>query len=810
MTDLRANAARLEIGPAGDRYATALNNEDGPRHLDLRAIGNSIQLTASPTDCEGTADVWQVRLRDDDNGQKTARTVGDWGNTQQQEPADWRQPANVVLITSLPIAGCSLAVSIVVGLESTVPLLMVAAVATGTGSLAAHRFLKSQMHYEPVASGFCDRRARALCPASPRRYSSRTAAGLADGRGWEAAGMGSGVLAKLGGGIGGRTAALVAAGGLTAAGAGAGVWWAVHGPALHVVQRSAQVVVAGGGEQTAVAGCAKHETALSGGYAVDGDGFATTSEFLGGSDWLVSAYNPGGTSVTLTAYVLCVNASVEFAPRGEYTMQAHAFQDRSSDKIGGGDLTEQGPFAGLTAKSMAQPYCDGGGLVQLGVEFRATRLVTGRAVAPVPLAELDSASADTGSSAPSYWAAKTNPGTALSTRPFPLGDSDGAERMTRIVDPQPPEANYAVGVRPICAKLPSATIVTGAVDVPAGGTAAAAVACPKGRFVVGGGYSFREKAVGGAQRFHGDGWLYAPASGPTPGVSGHAVKDWQITGRNRQQAGAQYEDSVWIEHSDRETSTGNVYFDSHPHGADDQLLRGTTAPDSQHMVAAAVCATIDAEPTEPGAVHVATGLPQRPPAVDVPGGIASPAVVPTVPPSASPSTPPSTSPSQSGSPQSPSPSPSAVPSTASGRPSSHGPTGAPQTTPSDRPGSQSPTGAPPTAPSSPPTANPEPQPPAVTIEQPASGGTLRRGCEEHFSGTAHTRPGNQPITDPQATTWQLIGPNGPLTLGHGTTATFTVPLLADGTYPLVLTARDSANGLTGRTQTNVRITGCLR
>ncbi|MEU6238488.1 hypothetical protein [Kitasatospora sp. NPDC047058] len=622
--------------------------------------------------------------------------------------------------------------------------------------------------------------------------------------------MGSGVLAKLGGGIGGRTAALIVTGGLTAA--GAGVWWAVHGPALQVVQRSAQVVVAGGGEQAAVAGCAKHETALSGGYAVDGDGFATTSEFVGGSGWLVSAHNPGGTSVTLTAYVLCVNASVEFAPRGEYTMQAHAFQDRIGDKIGGGDrdLTEQGPFAGLTAKSMAQPYCDGVGLIQLGVEFRAARLVTGRAVAPVPLAELDSASADTGSSDPSYWAAKTNPGTALSTRPFPLGDSDGAERMTRIVDPQPPEANYAVGVRPICAKLPSATIVTSAVDVPADGTAGAAVACPKGRFVVGGGYSFREKAAGGAQRFHSDGWLYAPASGPTPGASGHAVKDWRITGRNRQQAGAQYEDSVWIEHSDRETSTGNVYFDSHPHGPDDQLLRGTTAPDSQHMVAAAVCATIDAEPTEPGAVHVATGLPQPPPALDIPKGIASPTVAPTPPPSTSSSTSPSPSPSQSGSPQSPPPSPYAAPNTPSGRPGTRNPTAAPPTTPSGRPGTHSPTAAPPNTPSSPPTTNPQPQPPAVTIEQPAPGSTLRRGCEEHFSATARTRPGNQPITDPQATTWQLTGPNGPLTLGHGTTATLTIPLLPDGTYPLVLATRDPANGLTGQTQINIHITGCLR
>jgi predicted lysophospholipase L1 biosynthesis ABC-type transport system permease subunit len=79
----------------------------------------------------------------------------------------------VVILASLPIAGCSLAVSVagglsdrkrpfsmlrltgvqlgvlrrVVVLESAVPLLVVAVVATGTGFLAAQLFLKSQMHY---------------------------------------------------------------------------------------------------------------------------------------------------------------------------------------------------------------------------------------------------------------------------------------------------------------------------------------------------------------------------------------------------------------------------------------------------------------------------------------------------------------------------------------------------------------------------------------------------------------------------------------------------------------------------------------
>lgn len=108
-----------------------------------------------------------------------SRTVGDWGSEQQQEMAGWRQLANVVLLTTLPIAGCSLAVSVVaglgdrrrpfamlrltgaplgllqrvIGLESALPLLVVAAVATGTGFLAAHLFLVSQMHYDLVSPG---------------------------------------------------------------------------------------------------------------------------------------------------------------------------------------------------------------------------------------------------------------------------------------------------------------------------------------------------------------------------------------------------------------------------------------------------------------------------------------------------------------------------------------------------------------------------------------------------------------------------------------------------------------------------------
>lgn len=107
------------------------------------------------------------------------RTVGDWGTDLQQELAGWRQLADVVLLTTLPIAGCSLAVSVVaglsdrrrpfallrltgaplrllqrvIGLESTLPLLTVAAISIGTAFAASALFLKSQMHYDLVSPG---------------------------------------------------------------------------------------------------------------------------------------------------------------------------------------------------------------------------------------------------------------------------------------------------------------------------------------------------------------------------------------------------------------------------------------------------------------------------------------------------------------------------------------------------------------------------------------------------------------------------------------------------------------------------------
>ncbi|MGW3232955.1 FtsX-like permease family protein [Kitasatospora sp. NPDC001095] len=108
-----------------------------------------------------------------------ARMAEDWGTEAQKRLRAWRQLAHVVLLTTVPIAGCSLAVSVVaglsdrrrpfamlrltgaplrllqrvIGLESALPLLVVSAIAIGTGFAAAAMFLKSQMQYDLVSPG---------------------------------------------------------------------------------------------------------------------------------------------------------------------------------------------------------------------------------------------------------------------------------------------------------------------------------------------------------------------------------------------------------------------------------------------------------------------------------------------------------------------------------------------------------------------------------------------------------------------------------------------------------------------------------
>lgn len=617
---------------------------------------------------------------------------------------------------------------------------------------------------------------------------------------------GSGVFAKWGSAVGAKTAAVAAAGALTVtAAAGAGVWWVTRAPELVVVQRSASVSVAAGGQQVSVVGCLAHERALGGGYAIAGTGFATSSHFIGGA-WLAAAYNPGEAPATLTAYALCVNARPEFQSGLDFAWRAHAFRDRANKvtAVGDGgsihDLSTDGPYADAARDAVSTPVC-GGGYTLVGTEFKAGRIVSGRAVAPVPLDGLTSVAAVPGATLSAAWRVSVNPGTELSSRSFPLPRSEDVVRKTRIEDPQPPQANFAVGVRPICVKVKAVSVATVQVPVAAGGSADASVRCPKGRLVVGGGFLFPAANEGGAaeapQRYFGDGWLFASADAPAAGEpSGRRVKEWHVTGVNQQKAGALYRNSVWVEHSDAETLTGNGYFDSRAHGGDDQVLRSSAMPADQPLIASAVCAVIDAEPTEPskGVSPSAVVRPDVPPAVvGVPSP--SPSAASSVPVSSeSPSTSPAGSPSASATPGTPG---------TPGRPSTPGRSstpGRPATGSASRPATQPPGSSP----------APQPQAPAVAIQQPAGGGTLRRGCYETFTGTARTRPGSEPIADPRHTSWLIKGPNGPVALGNGASGSFLVPLLADGTYPLVFTATDPAGGLTGSAEISVRIVGCLR
>jgi predicted lysophospholipase L1 biosynthesis ABC-type transport system permease subunit len=92
---------------------------------------------------------------------------------EMKQLVQWQRLADVVILTTLPIAGCSLAVAIagglserkrpfsllrltgvrlqmlrqVIALESAVPLLLVAVLATGIGLLTAQLFLKAQLDY---------------------------------------------------------------------------------------------------------------------------------------------------------------------------------------------------------------------------------------------------------------------------------------------------------------------------------------------------------------------------------------------------------------------------------------------------------------------------------------------------------------------------------------------------------------------------------------------------------------------------------------------------------------------------------------
>jgi hypothetical protein len=122
-----------------------------------------------------TAAIEQARtiLEAADPFQRPPNTINEFNADNSKQITEYQQLANVVILTSLPIAGCSLAASIaaglserrrpfsllrltgvpiavlrrVVALESAVPLLIAAVVSIAMGFLAAQLFLRSQLGY---------------------------------------------------------------------------------------------------------------------------------------------------------------------------------------------------------------------------------------------------------------------------------------------------------------------------------------------------------------------------------------------------------------------------------------------------------------------------------------------------------------------------------------------------------------------------------------------------------------------------------------------------------------------------------------
>ncbi|MFJ2866578.1 FtsX-like permease family protein [Kitasatospora sp. NPDC087314] len=162
--DLQANAGR--------EWPTAAVSAEEVATLPVRMIYATTDGSASATE--------QLRtLFNSELPRYEARMAEDWSSEGQKKLQGWRQLANVVLLTTLPIAGCSLAVSVVaglsdrrrpfamlrltgaplrllqrvIGLESALPLLVVSAIAIGTGFAAAAMFLKAQMQYDLVSPG---------------------------------------------------------------------------------------------------------------------------------------------------------------------------------------------------------------------------------------------------------------------------------------------------------------------------------------------------------------------------------------------------------------------------------------------------------------------------------------------------------------------------------------------------------------------------------------------------------------------------------------------------------------------------------
>ncbi len=142
--------------------------------LPLLAV--DVETDGSPTTIERLRTVLENAFP---GAARSPGTDGEDRAMQMKQLVQWQQLADVVILTTLPIAGCSLAVAIagglserkrpfsllrltgvrlqmlrrVIALESAVPLLLVAVLATGIGLLTCQLFLKAQLDYNLHAPG---------------------------------------------------------------------------------------------------------------------------------------------------------------------------------------------------------------------------------------------------------------------------------------------------------------------------------------------------------------------------------------------------------------------------------------------------------------------------------------------------------------------------------------------------------------------------------------------------------------------------------------------------------------------------------
>ncbi|MGH8961340.1 MAG: FtsX-like permease family protein [Jatrophihabitantaceae bacterium] len=176
-----AQAAAIEPNLIGSRFADAVwpaaSVPTGQRLAALPVRALAVATDGSSGAVEQARTVLEAAFSDRYTPSTVAELRAQSANTKRT--AMYQQLADVVILTSLPIAGCTLAVSVIAGLndrrrpfsllrltgaplrmlrrvvalESAAPLLILAAVAIGTGFLTAYLFLRSQMGYMLQAPG---------------------------------------------------------------------------------------------------------------------------------------------------------------------------------------------------------------------------------------------------------------------------------------------------------------------------------------------------------------------------------------------------------------------------------------------------------------------------------------------------------------------------------------------------------------------------------------------------------------------------------------------------------------------------------